>query len=338
MSVKLNDFIYVAAVATGDVVKSLKVVAKDAMTEQAKKDFQRNKLRILDFNALVASTRIFKENFLVAINGATAKEVANFSNEDLGTRLQEALEDYVQAEIDNGNTGAETVSGSKKGGPPKKGNGAAKKDDAPAPMTDEEKAAAEKAKAEAKEKAEAERKAKAEAKEKAKAEAKEKREAEAAAKAEARKKAQEEGEAELEKVKAEHDEKVAEAEEAVKDAQESLKEAKAARTEALKEVADKFKISMPGGASNITQVPKSTGFILEEDYEGLDGKVIPKGSKLTVKMIHLAGIKAGTGDEDIVAEIKKHFPNGSTTKKDVAWHKNMVKTGKMDPDTGKRLD
>lgn len=348
---------FVISWKTGDMVSKMNVVPTADVTQAMKSEASKNKRTLATFEQFPTLTRLRRENIALFLN-ALAKGEEEMSDEDLNERLRESLQEWINMPENGATEGANTAMSTTTTNPAPAATGATQASDKKAAA---EAAAA--AKKEAAEKAAAEKKALAEA---AAAKKKEEREAAAAkrkeeidAKNAAAKAARDEAAAVRQKeiddrkaereqnaakaaavlaeTKAEHDAIVAAAETALGEATAALSQAKAARTAALKAIGEQYKVTVPGGTGTITQVDKSTSFVLEDDYIGLDGVVLPKGEKMTVKKIHLAGIRQGLENAAILEEIKKHFPGGGTTVKDVAWHRNMIKNGKMDEITGKRI-
>lgn len=358
----LADVAFLVTWRTGDVVSKLTTMPLASADVAARRDASKNKRTLASMAEMRTLTRLRKENVILFLNGFQKGEADNMSDDDINERLQECLQEYInlpenneeanKAMSENTTTGPATEPSDKKAAAAaaaeqKKAEAAA----AAAQKKAEAEAAAARRKAEAETAAE-QKKAEREA---AAAKRKEEQEAKAAAAKAARDEAAKQRQAEIEQRKAEreqktalaeaklnetkatHDAAVAEAEAAVTSATEALKTARANRAAALKAIAEEYKVNVPGGSGTVTQVDKSSAFVLQEDYTGLDGVVIPKGEKMTVKKIHLAGIVAGLANQEILDEIKKMFPHGGTTLKDVAWHKNMVKNGRMVIDTGKRI-
>lgn len=323
-----------------DIVSKLNFLPTSEVTKEMKSAASKNgKTTIAPIEVLRDQfDRIKQENIVLFLNGFAKGESDSMDHDAVKERLQDVLQDFINME-EGASTAMDTNVTPMTGT-----NQPSDKKAAAEALAAEKKAQLEAAKAkqlEEREAAAAKRKEEAEVKQAAlKAEreaAAAEREAEAAAKKAEREAKAAEAEVKMAEAKAEHDEIVAAAEAELADAVQALKTAKEARTAALKAVAEEYKVSVPGGTGAVTSVPKSSSFILEDDYLGLDGVVIAKGEKLTVKKIHLAGIAAELTNQEIVDEIKKHFPHGSTTVKDVAWHRNMVKNGKMDAETGKRI-
>lgn len=354
----IADVSFTISWKTGDMVSKIAVMSTDMVTDKMRSEASKNKRTLASMEQLKTLTRIRRENIALFLN-ALAKGEEEMSDDDLNERLRESLQEWINMPENGATTEASKAMNTTTTTSETPATGATQASD--------KKAAAEAAAAERKAQAEAaaaEKKAQAEAaaaqkkaeREAAAAQRKQEQEAKAAAAKEARdaaaaarqkeiddRKAEREANAAkateaLEAAKAEHDAKVTDAETALAAATEALKSAKAARTDALKAIGEQYKIAVPGGSGTVTQVDKSTSFVLDDDYVGLDGVTIAKGERMTVKKIHLAGIAAGLENAKILEEIKKLFPNGGTTVKDVAWHRNMVKNGKIDAVTGKRID
>jgi hypothetical protein len=67
------------------------------------------------------------------------------------------------------------------------------------------------------------------------------------------------------------------------------------------------------------------------EAEGTETEGKSKEPRITNRSIIEAGLLAGKSDEDIVAEVKEHFPNGKADAKHVAYYRHfLVKDGKLE--------
>ena len=364
-----DDFVKSMSVQhKGDVTKKLRDDAKK------EKDGIR---RIVTLNQLAVSKRTVKEAVVIFLNVLPATGIEQVSDEDLAGALHRGLIEYLDninqehasmtipseatalsVQDDETVTSTDSAAGAptpaatepnaKTVAADQKRAAAEAAAQARKAAAEQQKAAAEAAKADAAAKKAAEAAAKKEAAEKAKAEQAAAKAQESAAKAQK----QAEAEAKLAVILQGSDGTIKSAEENARAALEALKAAKAAKAEALKVASAELGIPVKTTGST-TDVPKSTALAISEPLT-VWGTTFPAGTNLRVKHLHIAGWKANFDEaikaanaaagvpvptkDDVVTKIKELFPTGSTSKKDVDWHWNMLRNGKIDSVTGKRLD